>query len=89
VVKVKTSIYVDKDLWERFKKYASKKGVEISELLEEIIREEMFEDDINNILTELTDIDAYEIDFEPIEVKGDISKFIRVLRDERYNNISR
>jgi len=89
VVKVKTSIYVDKDLWERFKKYASKKGVEISELLEEIIREEMFEDDIGNILTELTDIDAYEIDFEPIEVKGDISKFIRVLRDERYNNISR
>ncbi|HEW94022.1 MAG TPA: ribbon-helix-helix domain-containing protein [Thermoprotei archaeon] len=89
MVKVKTSIYVDKDLWERFKKYASKKGVEISELLEEIIREEMFEDDINNILTELTDIDAYEIDFEPIEVKGDISKFIRVLRDERYNNISR
>lgn len=89
MVKVKTSIYVDKDLWERFKKYASKKGVEISELLEEIIREEMFEDDIGNILTELTDIDAYEIDFEPIEVKGDISKFIRVLRDERYNNISR
>ena len=88
MVKVKTSIYVDKDLWERFKKYASKKGAEVSELLEEIIKEEMFEDDINNILAELTDIDAYEIDFEPIQVKEDISKFIRVLRDERYNNIS-
>lgn len=38
VVKVKTSIYVDRDLWSSFKEYSSKSGVEVSKMLEELIK---------------------------------------------------
>ncbi|MGC9091619.1 MAG: ribbon-helix-helix protein, CopG family, partial [Fervidicoccaceae archaeon] len=40
-LRVKTSIYVDKELWEKFKTYAMRRGREVSELLEEAIRDEM------------------------------------------------
>jgi len=32
VVKVKTSIYIDRDLWSSFKEYASKSGVEVGKI---------------------------------------------------------
>lgn len=38
VAKVKTSIYVDKELWEAFRRYAGSRGVEVSGLLEELMR---------------------------------------------------
>jgi len=40
VSRTKTSIYVDRELWERFRRYARSRGIEVSRLLEEIIREE-------------------------------------------------
>ena len=89
MIKVKTSIYIDKELWEKFKKYALRRGKEVSKLLEEIIEEEMIEETLSNILLELVDFESYEIDFEPIRPKkGLVSELIRVMRDERANSIS-
>ncbi len=88
MVKVKTSIYIDKELWEKFKKHVSRKGVETSKLLEEIIRDEMIEDTLEHILLGLASSENYEIDFEPVKTReGTVSELIRVMRDERSNNL--
>jgi len=90
VIKVKTSIYISKDLWEKFRVYASKRGIEVSRLLEDIIRDEVLEDSLDSILLELAGVDIYEVDFEPIEVSGGIiSDLVRVMRDEQSGSIPR
>jgi len=90
VVKTKTSIYIDKELWEKFKKYAFKKGTEVSNLLEDIIRDAIIEETIGDTLLKLAGPDNYELDFKPIEPKeGLVSELIRVMRNERANNLSR
>ncbi len=89
MVKVKTSIYIDRELWEKFKKHASKKGMEASRLLEEIIRDEIIEDTLEHILLDLASSENYEIDFEPMKTReGTVSELIRVMRNERSNNLS-
>ena len=75
-------MYVDVELWERFKKYAEKRGVGASRLLEELMREELG-DYVDEALGELAGSDSYELDFEPVELKGSVSQFVRVMRDER------
>lgn len=88
MVKIKTSIYIDKELWDKFKKHASKKGVEASRLLEEIIRDEIIDDTLEHILLDLASSEGYEIDFEPMKTrKGTVSELIRVMRNERSNNL--
>lgn len=67
---VKTSIYLDKELWEKFKAYALKNGVEVTKMLEEVIREEMAEDLIGQALIESGSLEACEIEFEPVEPEG-------------------
>lgn len=90
MVKVKTSIYIDKDLWERFKKYALRKGMEVSNLLENIIEEEMTEEALDKVLLELAKVEDYEIDFEPIEPKkGPVSELIRAMRNGRSSSLLR
>jgi len=89
MVKSKTSIYVDKELWEKFKEYALKNGGEVTKMLEEVIREEMAEDFIGQALAETGGLEACEIEFEPVEPEGGtISGLVRVMRDERGNSIS-
>ncbi len=79
VVKVKTSIYVDKELWERFRKYVLRRGKEVSNLLEDMIRDETIEESLESII----DYENYELDFEPIKLKkGSVSELVRVMRDE-------
>ena len=88
MTKVKTSIYIDKDLWNNFKKYASKNGVEVSKMLEELIKDSLIEIELNKAFAEISE--SYEIDFEPLKPKeGPISDLIRVMRNERANSISR
>ncbi len=89
MVKVKTSIYVDKELWEKFKKYASRRGIEASRLLEEMIRDEIIDDALDTILLDLAGSEKYEIDFDPVEAReGVVSDLVRVMRDERSNTLS-
>jgi len=90
LVKVKTSIYVDRDLWEKFKRYARSKGFEASRLLEEIMREQILEDKLVTIIDELSYQGSEELDFEPIKPHGGfVSSLIRRMRDERNDNIFR
>jgi len=90
VVRVKTSIYVDKELWERFKNYALKKGMEVSNFLEDMMRDEMVEETLDSVLLDLAGSENYEIDFEPVKPKeGLVSELIRVMRNERANSVSR
>jgi hypothetical protein len=89
LAKIKTSIYIDKDLWEKLKSVALKNGLEVSQMLEEIIKNEIIEDFLEQVLERTENFESYEIDFEPLEPeKGFVSEFIRVMRNERSNNIS-
>ena len=90
MVKVKTSIYVDKELWEKFKRHALRKGMEVSSLLEDMMRNEMIEDLLDDELLNLAGSETYQIDFEPIKPReGLISELVRVMRDERAGSIPR
>ena len=87
--KVKTSVYADKELWERFKLKAARRGIEVSQALEELIRDELFEEMLDEVLKGISEVEDYEIDFEPIKPKaGLVSVFVRSLRDERANSLS-
>jgi len=87
--KVKTSIYADKELWEKFKLKVARRGIEVSQALEELIRDELFEEMLDEVLKGISDAEGYEIDFEPIKPKaGLVSVFVRSLRDERANSLS-
>jgi len=88
VAKVKTSVYVDRDLWNSFKEYASKKGFEVSKMLEELIEDTIIEMGLDKAFTKIGN--SHEIDFDPIEPKGGpISSLVRVVRDERANSLLR
>ncbi len=90
MVKVKTSIYVDRDVWERFRRYALRRGVEVSRLLEDLMRDEMVEDLLDDALLSLAGSESYEVDFEPVESRGGlVSELVRVMRDERAGGVSR
>ena len=83
----KTSIYVDEEVWEEFKRYAVAKGVDASSLLEEIIREELLSY-FDDVLSNIAGPEDYQINFEPVEPKGDVSALIREMRDERARSLS-
>ena len=88
MARVKTSIYVDRDLWERFKRYARSRGFEVSKLLEEIMREEMLEDELAAVIDELSPTASDELDFEPVKPRGGlVSSLVRRMRDEREGSI--
>jgi len=88
VVKVKTSIYVDKEIWEMFKRHALRRGVEVSRLLEDMMVDEVVEELLDKALLELAGPQDYEVDFEPGEPKeGLVSELVKVMRDERAGSI--
>lgn len=84
----KTSIYIDKELWDRFKRYVASKGLEVSKYLESLIREALISDFIDEALRSMNLSEDYEIDFEPIEPAESVSELVRVIRDERRDNLS-
>jgi len=89
VVKVKTSIYVDKELWEKFKLQASKRGTEIARMLEDMIRDEMVDSFLNQMIADTGESEDYKIESEPVEPeKGLVSELVRDMRDERDNSVS-
>lgn len=88
MARVKTSIYVDKELWERFRQRASEKRVEASRLIEAMLDEEMVEDSIDELISELIGSESYEVDFGTIEPRGaPVSELVRAVRDERTSSL--
>jgi len=88
MVKVKTSIYIDRDLWDRLKIHAARRGVEVGSLLEEMIREELVDVTLDKALLEAAGQEDRVLDFDPVEAKGPVSGLVRASRYERADNIS-
>ncbi len=85
---MKTSVYVDEELWEGLKRRALEAGVEVSALLEELIRDEVPEFALSEALLELAGAEDYCIDFEPVELtEGLVSELVREMRDERARGV--
>ncbi|MGC8607951.1 MAG: ribbon-helix-helix protein, CopG family [Vulcanisaeta sp.] len=82
--KIKTSIYIDEELWREFKKHAAEQGLDASELLEELIKEELMIE-LNTLIPEETNP---ELDFEPIKPREPVSGLVREMRDERESDLS-
>jgi len=86
----KTSVYIDRELWEKLRNYARRRNMEISKLLEELIREGIVEEELIEVLDDMAGEETSELDFEPIEIEaGEISSIVREMRNERSSRISR
>ncbi len=84
--KVKTSIYIDEDVWLSLREKAVRLGVDVSDLLEVIVRENL---EIG--LLELLDVAVKDynapIELEPIDLGTESSSIVRELRDGRANKL--
>ncbi|MEM2988102.1 MAG: CopG family transcriptional regulator [Candidatus Bathyarchaeia archaeon] len=82
--KVKTSIYADKELWEKYKSSLARRGLEISQALEDLIKDKLVEELLDEAVKDIENTEDYEIDFEPVKPKkGLVSTLVRTMRDER------
>uniref|UniRef100_A0A7C4H9M4 CopG family transcriptional regulator n=1 Tax=Staphylothermus marinus TaxID=2280 RepID=A0A7C4H9M4_STAMA len=86
--RIKTSIYVDEDLWKEFKKLVSSRDQELSEALESLIREELMVD-LETVVKELVNELDTDLDFKPVKAKAIVSELVREIRDERESRLLR
>ena len=84
MARIRTSIYVDKELWEKFKLYAARRGIKLSNLLEELIQDEVVEALLDN---SYLDMDDDMLDFEPVVAKDSISDLLRLARGYKVSSI--
>ena len=89
MTKSKTSIYIDKDLWQRFRLRVNRRGLEVSGSLESLMEEEMIDDMMERKLSGMVGSETREIDFLPIKTKASVSELVRVMRDERTSGLPR
>ncbi|MEM1551397.1 MAG: CopG family transcriptional regulator [Candidatus Bathyarchaeia archaeon] len=76
--KVKTSIYADKELWEKYKSSLARRGLEISQALEDLIKDKLVEELLDEAVKDIENTEDYEIDFEPVKPKkGLVSTLVR------------
>jgi len=88
MVRRKTSIYVDDRIWKEFKEYAVLRGLNVSDAIEDVLKEEMLKG-LEEIIGELAGPEDYQLDFKLVKPKEPVSILIREMRDERAENISR
>jgi hypothetical protein len=86
--KIKTSIVIDGDLWERFKtKVVGEKGLKgLSKAVEEAIEEQLCEDLMIEALEGLLGSEKPPLVVAPVkpEAQTDAGKVVRELRDSRF-----
>ncbi|AET32506.1 ribbon-helix-helix protein, CopG family [Pyrobaculum ferrireducens] len=70
--KIRTSVYIDAAIWKRLREEAAREGMDVSELLEKILREYFGE----------IPVSTEELDFEPIDLGLRASRLVREMRDE-------
>jgi len=87
----KTSIYVNDELWKRFKSASSRNGTDMSRMLEDLILDELESEDFTSMLSEAAaKSGVVELEFKPIRLRGGkVSDLVRDGRDERENHLSR
>jgi len=83
--KIKTTIVVDKDLWNKFKARLLEEGIdEVSSVIEELIREEIFD----KVVDGLSNLVGGELvqDIEPVKPLTETAaeNVVRELRESRY-----
>ncbi len=89
MAKVRASIYVDRKVWERFRAYAARRGVDANRLLEELMMDEVVDLVLDEVLLRAAGGEEEEVlDFEPVEPRGSVSELVRIARDERARSIS-
>ncbi|MCC6010126.1 MAG: hypothetical protein GU361_02800 [Desulfurococcales archaeon] len=84
--KVKTTIVVDKDLWNKFKSRLLEEGIdEVSGIIEEMIREELVVEKVVEGLSELVNDELIQ-NVEPVKplVETAAEKIVKELREPRY-----
>jgi hypothetical protein len=84
--KVKTTIVVDKDLWNKFKSRLLEEGIdEVSDIIEEMIREELVVEKVVEGLSELVNDELIQ-NVEPVKplVETAAEKIVKELREPRY-----
>jgi len=72
VEKIRTSVYIDAAIWKRLREEAAREGMDVSELLEKILREYFGE----------IPVSTEELDFEPVDLGLRTSRLVREMRDE-------
>lgn len=80
--KVRTSVYLDREVWEAFREAARRRGIEASRLLEEVLREEVAAG-LEEALLDLSGGVDYELDFEPVKPLSPVSPLVREMRNAR------
>ena len=88
-MKVKTSIYVDKKKWGKFKDSALRRRLPASDLFGEMMDDDAtIEDPLAAFLSPANQQESYEINFEPVSpIGGTVSSLVKGARDERTDSI--
>lgn len=87
-MKVKTSISIDNEIWMKLKNLALQRGEDISSILKEAIKNELYLD-LERSLMKHSKYGKSELDFDPIKPDSEISGLVRSMRDDREGRISR
>jgi hypothetical protein len=82
-VRKKVSVYVEGELWERFKRHAAAMGTTASGLLEELMIMDELSDHLVEALSELASSEGGETDFEPVEPGSPVSDLVGEMRRDR------
>jgi hypothetical protein len=75
-------------LWERFKKHASRKSLEVSTLPEDLMKNEMSEETVDGVQLNLECSDNHDVDLPVGPEIGLVSELVRAVRDERSYRIA-
>ncbi|HLH45451.1 MAG TPA: hypothetical protein VKV31_01670 [bacterium] len=82
----KTSVYVDRELWERFKMTFRSRG--LTRVLEEALEEKLLEESLEGVLPPLDNTWSVEVNFEPVTPKKSVSGLVKVGRRRREKSLS-
>ena len=84
---VKTSIPIDNEIWMELKNLALQRGNDISSILKNAIKNELFLD-LDKSLMKYSRYCKSGLDFEPNKPKDKVSDMIRSMREDRESRIS-
>jgi predicted DNA-binding protein len=90
-MRTKTSIYVDESVWQRFREYSAKTGKTAADILEEMMKERMLNEVLEEALGKMGVMENYQIEFSPVESVGvgTVSGLVRSMRDGGEGSIPR
>ncbi len=82
-MRVKVSIYVDKELWQKLERYAKRINVDVGSLIEDLIKNEIVDEVLDEAVGDMLKGFCKDvgIDFQPVEpIQGTVSELLREKR---------